>query len=500
VTRESTSEESERSTGPSRVSEQAAADGLRVARNAGFLAAGSLGAMAFGFFGRVWLADRLGDQFGLVVGAQGFATLFLTIVQFGLHPLLVRQFASDPARAPQLLGTTLAVRAALGVAYALVVPMAAWSTGYMPDTRWLLMAFVVVELLGVLAETYSALCEGFERMGRAALIDMARPIASFLGIATAIYAGGSLEAFAVGYIAARLLQAGLAVALGRGARIAPDPRFVWAGVLPLFYEARWFATMSLVSAAQGSLAILMLTRFSTTAETALYGAALVFLEVVMIFPIQLQRALLPAFSRLSSTQGGATEMAHWSLRVVPMALFPAGAGLALLSRPIMDVYPSGGFADAAPALSVMGLWLFIMAPGNVAGSYLTGVGRIRALVLINCIGVGIQLIAQWWLVADHGALGASLATFATFSFVSLFSTWIVKDDGVRIPWIPWLRVLGATAVMSAILVPLRDQPLPMSVPVGALTFVVSLFLLLPRDSLEKRAFRFLIESRSGRRT
>lgn len=467
---------------------------MRVARNAGFLAAGSLGAMAFGFLGRVWLADRLGDEFGLVVGAQGFVLLFLTVVQFGLHPLLVREFAAHPEKSPQLLGTTLAVRAVLGLVYALVVPIAAWSSGYLPDARWLLMAFVVVELLGVFAETWSALCEGFERMARAALIDMARPIATFCGIAIAIYAGGSLEAFAIAYILARAAQAALAVALGRRAGVAGGPRFELAGVLPLLFEARWFATMSWVSAAQGSLAVLMLTRFSSTAETALYGAALVFLEVVMIFPVQLQRALLPAFSRLSAS-GAAGDMAHYSLRVVPIALFPAGAGLALLAPSIMDLYPSGGFAEAAPVLAIMGLWLFIMAPGNVAGTYLTGVGRIRALVLINLVGIAVQVAVQAWLVPRHGAVGASLATFATFTVVSALTTWLVAGDGVRIPWVPWLRVLVATAFMSAVVWPLRAFPLPITVPVGALAFVGAFALVLPRDSLELRAVRYLIAAR-----
>lgn len=473
-------------------------DGMRVARNAAWLAGGSVGAMAFGFLGRVWVADRLGDEFGLIVGAQGFAALFLTVAQFGLHPLLVREFAADPARAPGLLGATLMARGVLGLAYAAVVPLAAWATGYMDDTRWLLLVFVGVELLGLVAETYSALCEGFERMARAALIDMARPIATFLAIAAAALSDGSVEAFAAAYVVARLVQAALAIVLGHTTRRGLAPRFVHARVLRLLYEARWFATMSLVAAAQGSFAVLILTRFSSIAETALYGAALVFLEVVMIFPVQLQRALLPAFSRLSTTEGGAAEMAHHSLRVVPIALFPAGAGLALLARPILGLYPSGGFDAAAPTLAVMGLWLFIMAPGHVAGTYLTGIGRIRALVLINLVGLAVQAVAQWHLVPRAGAYGASLAVLVTYTLVSVLTTWVVRDQGVRVPWVAWLRVLAATAVMAAVLVPLRESPLAVSVPAGAVVFVAAFAALLPRDALERRAVAYLIERRLGR--
>ena len=467
-------------------------EGMRVARNAAYLAGGSVAAMAFGFFGRVLVADRLGDDFGLIVGAQGFVLAFLPLVQFGLHPLLVREFASGRGDPDGLLGATLLVRVFLGVAYAVVVPIAAVATGYLPGQRWLLVVFVGVELLGILAETYSALCEGFERMARAALIDMARPIATFLGVATALFAGGTVEAFAMGYLGARLCQAALAAVLGHTARRGLRPRFAFARLLPLLREARWFAAMGLIAAANGSLAVMVLTRFSTIAETARYGAALVFLELVMIFPVQVQRALLPAFSRLTST-GGATGMAHNSLRVVPIALFPAAAGLALLAEPILGLYPSGSFGGAAPALAVMGLWLLIMAPGHVAGTYLTGVGRIRALVLINLAGLALQAAFQVGLAPRHGALGAALAVLISYTLVSLLSMMATRDDGVRVPWAPWLRILAATAVMSAAVYPVREMALWVSVPVGVAVYAAAFFLLLPSASFERRAIALTLD-------
>ena len=43
--------------------------------------------LGLGFVTTLLVTNRLGDQYGLFIGAQRFVGLFLVVAQFGLHPL-----------------------------------------------------------------------------------------------------------------------------------------------------------------------------------------------------------------------------------------------------------------------------------------------------------------------------------------------------------------------------------------------------------------------------
>lgn len=468
--------------------DRALREGLRIGRNSLLLGGGEMVGLALGFLTTILVTDRTGEDYGLLLGAQRYVAIFMVVVQFGLYPLLVRAFASDREQAGTLLGTVLLVRSALALLLVAIVPGVAILTGFMPGAVWLLMAWLLIETLGVVAETYMAMCEGLERMGGSAAIAIARSSATFLAVVGVTYIGGGLSEYVMAYVAARAIQVAVAVYVGQRSmphlRLHFHPTQIW----PMIQQARWYATMGLVSAVQGSIPVLFLSRLSGIGQTALFGAALNFLDVVMVLPLLLHRALLPAFSRLAGS-GGAEQVAHHGMRLIPMGLVPAAIGMSLLSTPVVALYPSGEFSDSAPVLSMIALWLLAIAPGNVAGTYLTGLGRMRALVAANCSGIVLQLIGQYLLVPSYGAVGAATATLIAYSVIAVITVALAVSEGVRVPWAGWLRIILATAVMAAAVWPLRAMLLPVPVLAGAAVYIVTLGMLLPRDSLERRLIR-----------
>jgi O-antigen/teichoic acid export membrane protein len=458
---------------------------MRVGRNSLLLGGGEMVGLALGFLTTILVTDRTGDDYGLLIGAQRYVALFMVLVQFGLYPLLVRAFAAERAEAGRLLGTVLLVRLLLAGVLALVVPITAGIAGYLPDSRWLLLAWLLIETLGVVAETYMAMCEGLERMGRSAAIAIARSFATFAAVVGVTWMGGGLREYVVAYVCARALQVGVAVVVGHRALPGTRLRFDLSEIGPMIHAARWYAAMGLASAIQGSLPVLVLSRLAGAGETALFGAALNFLDVVMVLPLLIQRALLPAFSRLA-VSGGAAQVAHYGLRLIPAALIPAAVGLGLLSGPVVALYPSGEFGAAAPVLSTIALWLLVVGPGNVAGTFLTGLGRMRALVLTNGAGIVVQLAGQLLLVPRYGAVGAAAATLVAYAVVAFACVLLSRGESVVIPWSAWGRSLLAAGVMGAVVWPLRGYALPIPVGAGALVYVTTFALLLPRDALERR--------------
>ena len=294
--------------------------------------------------------------------------------------------------------------------------------------------------------------------------------------------GGGLADFVAVYLVSQGVQLATAMLLARGAGPRLELRVDLARVRPLLGEAIRFVAVGLTSSALGSLAVLALARLATPGETARYGAALNFLDAVVVLPILVQRVLLPVFSRLW-VSGGAQEVATRSLHVVPALLFPAGAGLWVLADRILALYPSGAFSDAAPVLRVLALWLVCLAPSYVGSTFLTGAGRLGVLVCVNLAAIALQglLLAAW--VPGSGAQGAAGAALVAFAFAAVAQLWACRSMGVGIPG--WALLRTALA-MGAVLWPLRDAPLYATVPLGALVYGLSFFAVAPRRGFERR--------------
>jgi O-antigen/teichoic acid export membrane protein len=472
-------------------------EGRRIARNSALLAIGDGTSLALGFVSTILVTDSLGERYGPLVAAQRFVGPFLVIVQFGLYPLLVRAFASGRGDPGALFATALALRAVLGAVFAFSVPLVAHVAGYLPEQRWLLHAFVGIELLGVIAETFMARCEGFEAFGRSAVIGMSRSLATFAGVAVATWLGGGLAAFVAVYGVSRVVQLAVAAAVVRKAGPRFRLRLDFASVRPLLREAIWFMGVGLTATIQATLAVVLLARFSTAAETARFGACLNFLDVVLVLPVLLQRTLLPAFSRLSRT-GGATGIAHDALRVIPTLLIPAGVGMACLAEAILALYPSGEFADAAPVLRLVALWLVFNGPAHVCAAFLTGIGRLRALILVNVLGACLQALLLMVAIPRAGAVGAAAGTLVAYGAVTALLLTLARQSGVALPWSAFLRAAAASLAMAAALVGVRQLFLPLAVAAGAAVFGGVWWLLVPKHGLERRWVLSLLAELRGR--
>ena len=468
---------------------------MRIARNSAVLAAGQAAGVGLGFLTTILVTDSLGELYGLFIGAQRFVGLFLVIVQFGLHPLIVRAVALQRDPPGILLGTLLAVRCALGAGFALLVAIAAYLGDYLPEHRWVLYAFAGAEILGALSETYVAICQGLERMGRSALITLARSVVNFAGVLVVIVAGGGLAEIVTVYVAGRCAQLLAALLLTRQPLQGSPLELHFQRVQPYLREALPYLAVGYAAVALRSLDVVILTRISSVGEVALYGAAFNFVDVFFVVPLLTQRALLPAFSRLE-TAGGATSIAQSSILVFGLLLFPAAAGLALLADHAVALYPSGEFADAAPVLQVLAMTLIFIPVTTIAATQLTASGRLGRILAAYAVALPVQVAVDLLLIPRLGALGAAAASVAAHGVVAIGLAIAVSVVGLRIPWAGVFRHTLATGVMSLAVLATRQYMVLVPIAAGLASYLASLAILVPRDGMERRLLA-VIRSRNG---
>ena len=93
------------------------------------------------------MTDRLGQEYGLLIGAQRFVALFLIVIQFGLRTLVIRAVARGQDNVGELLGTVLALRVFLVVAFGLLVGASLELSTYLPEYHWLIAMLALMEVL-----------------------------------------------------------------------------------------------------------------------------------------------------------------------------------------------------------------------------------------------------------------------------------------------------------------------------------------------------------------
>src|SRR5262249_29080519 len=141
------------------------AGGALVARNALCLVVGQVVTAALSFVVAALLARHLGaEHYGVFFLAAVFVETAFTFVEFGQEYYIVRELARHRRGLGHLLGTAVAFRAVVAVAIAPAVLAAARMFGYADTTRTAISLMLAFFLLGSLANGFSIVFRGVERM------------------------------------------------------------------------------------------------------------------------------------------------------------------------------------------------------------------------------------------------------------------------------------------------------------------------------------------------
>jgi peptidoglycan biosynthesis protein MviN/MurJ (putative lipid II flippase) len=100
----------------------------------------------------------------------------------------------------------------------------------------------------------------------------------------------------------------------------------------------------------------------------------------------------------------------------------------------------------------------------------------------------------WFAIPRAGAVGAAASTLIAYALSAAVLLHLVRGSGVALPWPALARVALASLVMGAVLVPMQHAPLALAVVAGAAVYGLAWWLLLPRDSLERRLFASSLEA------
>ena len=321
-------------------------------------------------------------------------------------------------------------------------------------------------------------------------------------------------ALALGVLFAGLVQLAFLLPFLAALRLLVVPRLRWAheGVKRigrLFLPAVFGASVAQINIQIDTL----IASFLVTGSISwLYFSDRVVEFPLGVFGIALATAILPGLSaRHAAAQPEAfSRTLDWALRLVVLIGMPSAVGLALLSAPILTtLFHYGMFSDrdvemaslslVAYALGLVGFILVkVLAPGYFARQDTKTPVKIAVIALVANVVLNLLLV----LPLRHVGLALATSVSAYVNAVLLYRA--LRRDGIYRPmpgWRAlWLRSVGATLVMAAVLqwlvpegpqwleagVAKRALDLSGAVIGGALLYALALWLLglRPRDLRE----------------
>jgi O-antigen/teichoic acid export membrane protein len=457
-----------------------------------------VGALA-AFATQAVMARELGRSiFGEYIAALSLVMVLGELYEIGATGYLARETARDPRRLAELLGDMVVTKAVTIVVVAAVAVGLGSALGF--SDRELAIAAILAMMLGAnaIAKTFRAGLQGLEHMAVASSLAIANAVITAAGMIAIVATGHGLVA-AVAFSAVVSVALVPASWLGLRRHAAVPLRGSLNRILAVVRDGFPFTALTVLTFATSYADVMIIRALLGPAETGTYGAAYRLFVVLQFLPAIYLDSIYRAMSHLSHHE---PEEFRALVERSAAALFalglPLAAGGAVLAEPIVTLVFGGVFSDAAGAFRVLLISLPLSFPVWALIAAITMGDRPRSAALLVGPVLALNILANLWLVPDHGIVASAWITLATDACIAFGATAILRRQGVVVRWLRMgAPALPAAALVAATAHALRDLSLVVPIAAGALVYTVAILAsgLPARLGLSKPTWALL--GRSG---
>ncbi|EKD58408.1 MAG: polysaccharide biosynthesis protein [uncultured bacterium] len=201
--------------------------------------------------------------------------------------------------------------------------------------------------------------------------------------------------------------------------------------------------------------------------TGIYNASLTVGRIPYYVFYALTIMLLPVVSKSTAQNdhAGANAVIKQSLRLMTILLIPSVILMAQFSQPIINIFYSLQYADAALPMAILAYGVGFLTIFYVMSFVLNGAGKTKIPMWISIFGFIVNAVLNYFLIKTNGLAGSAIATTIT-SFIIMLAIlfFIQRDFGTLITPRSLLKMLTAglvTYLVSNLL------------PTGNLIFLIS---------------------------
>ncbi|MFN7944209.1 MAG: flippase [Blastocatellia bacterium] len=363
-------------------------------------------------------------ELGRFTIVMGIYMIFMTICALGLYSYTASETARRTGDERQQFVASITVFLFIwSVICAVLMTVTGLVVSGSGEVR---MATAALSLVLLPTGLISAAEPALTALGRAKVIALVTTIENLLRTVIPLlllWQGRSLLLICISFVVVRLLAcliyagiAGRHLAMLKMARLSI--------IRDIAAHSPAFAGIAVLSSLHWQAASVLTGRLGSETEAAVFGSASRFLIPVMVLMGAYGGVLQPAATRLAEVSREALgEFISRSLRLVLALVLPCAIGLVLLAREVLTLLFSEKMAMAAPALQLMALSIVPFCAVMVLSRGLVATGNQRIDLFGNLIAVIVNLLLNFVLIPEFGAIGAAVAQFV--SMMSMLALLVV---------------------------------------------------------------------------
>jgi O-antigen/teichoic acid export membrane protein len=422
--------------------------------------------------------------------------LIAALSDLGVGAIVTREIARDRASGPRVFGDALIVKGVVSGALLLSVLVAAPLT-LDPAHRLLVIIVAAAALIDLTQDASVWVFRAHDRQDLEALLLMVSQLVWLGGIGWCAAVHAPLSWYLGSAVAAFLLRTAVGFWIVTGRLYRPVFQPHWARLRHLAREGLPFGMAIFVVVLYGRAGVLLLKAMATSSDVAYFNVGYMLSQPLGFVSSAFNVSAFPSLSRAWSLGPAAVRpMLRRAVKFQFLAALPLGAGLFLLAPRVVPLLLKGeDFHRAALALEVMSVGMPLIFLNLMSRYVLTAFDRQRAYlkaILVGLavnVGLGLAVIPRFGAAGACGALiGGELAVFVV-CLRSLAPLLGLKDLVREV-----VRPLVAAAAMSVVVYMLRGANLALVTVVGAVSYVLALFLVRAFSSDELRVLKAVAHS------
>ena len=431
------------------------------------------------------LANALGDtRYGQYTTLVVYSGLVAVLGDVGFQSLYTREAARHRDEIGHYLGTLIVFRmllaAVAAVVFAIAVSLGTGLTSLIVPGCALLVATAFASLLrntfySVGRAEFDAIAIVAETLIQAVLIIFGARRGS--GVAYYVWAYAVSYTFTIVYslLVIRVFK------LGR-IRLSLDVSLIrrW---LPL---ALPFAFTFFLTNLYFRAGFVLLQQFRSFAEVGWFTLAYKPFEALQFVPLAIQTVVYPLLGVYFVSNASKLAVTYQRFfKVLVLLGWPLTVGTFVLVHPINQIFNrSGAFAQSEPALRILALGIVFLFANSAFYAMLNAINRQGLNAWATALAAGLNIALNLVLIPLFGYLGASTVTVVTEAALCTFGWWFVqlRRPDLRLPVfkLAW-RIVVAGLIMGAVLFPVRSFSIFITVPAGAIVYLVAVIVLRAVD-------------------
>ena len=371
------------------------------------------------FLAFVVVGRRLGpDEAGVLSLATGYLAI-LTTFFIGLDDLVIREAVRSPKSAGRTLMSYASLRLPLTILGCVLVLWVAHITSSLTPQQFLWLSLIVISALfdavfGV-AQTVLFAFGGLRRLlwPSALTFGLRVGAGSLLLLQLGFGALALMWPLSSAISAGILLTSSVAVLRERG-HLSGGPYVTSQTVRTLAALIPAFGAVSLLSALEYQTDTILLSRFTSTSEVAIYSSAASIMYMAALlaqayravfYPQLVERVMAAPEAAFSLVKRAAGRMALLGLLVATVG--------AVIADTLMPLIFGSSFRAAGPVLEIL-IWNVIFLYVNVPlVRYLLATNRQKSVTLALASSTTVNFVANLYVIPLHGATGAAYVRLAS---------------------------------------------------------------------------------------